>query len=266
MGAVFVSYRREDSEGQARALVLLLKQLVPRLSVFLDVDSVPLGLNFRKVIDERLDSSDVVLALIGKDWLDAIDVAEHRSLEDTRDYVRYEIAAAFKRNIPVTPVFLQGASPPPPERLPEDLKELAYRNGMELSHGRWESDVRELIRRLGLSERKSHARLFGVGVLGAAILLLTSWALWTRQPKVEMGALEYDTNLQDNDFSVVPDILASPQECSRKCSENAQCVAMTFVPRPDGSAAGDCWLKKKVGPRTRVRTMVSAVKLSSHPN
>lgn len=42
---------------------------------------------------------------------------------------------------------------PAAEQLPDDLKDLAYRNGFELSHNRWESDVRELIKRLGLGTR-----------------------------------------------------------------------------------------------------------------
>ena len=64
--------------------------------------------------------------------------------------MRQEIAVALKRNIPVTPVLLQGAPMPAQERLPDDLKDLAFRNGFELSHTRWHSDVREMAQRLGL--------------------------------------------------------------------------------------------------------------------
>jgi hypothetical protein len=39
---------------------------------------------------------------------------------------------------------------PTPEELPAEIRELAYRNGFELSHNRWESDVREMLRRLDL--------------------------------------------------------------------------------------------------------------------
>ena len=37
------------------------------------------------------------------------------------------------------------------ERLPDDLKDLVFRNGFELSHRRWRSDVRELVQRPGLA-------------------------------------------------------------------------------------------------------------------
>jgi hypothetical protein len=121
-------------------------------AVFMDVDSIALGQDFRHVLRNRLDSCDLMLALIGPGWLDAKDTAGNRRLESATDLVRQEIAAALKRNIPVTPVLLQGAQMPPPERLPEDIRELAYRNGFELGHSTWESDVSEMVRRLGLDK------------------------------------------------------------------------------------------------------------------
>jgi hypothetical protein len=151
MGAVFVIYLRGDSEGQARALSLELVRLLGKDSVFMDVDSIGLGRDFRQVLQERLASCQVMLALIGPSWLDAKDPSGARRLDSPTDFVRQEIAAALKRNIPVIPVLLQDAQIPPPERLPDDLKDLSYRNGFELGHSTWESDVREMVKRLGLS-------------------------------------------------------------------------------------------------------------------
>jgi len=151
MGAVFISYRRGDSEGQARALSIELGELIGKDSVFMDVDSIALGRDFRQVLQERLQACDILLALIGPGWLDAKDPAGNRRLDSPTDFVRQEIAAALRRNIPVTPVLLQGAPMPPPERLPDDLKDLAFRNGFELSHLRWESDVKEMFKRLDLA-------------------------------------------------------------------------------------------------------------------
>ena len=150
LGGIFISYRRGDSEGQARALSIELANYVGEGSVFIDVDSIALGRDFRQSLHESLESCDAVLALIGPNWLDIRDPAGRRRLDDPDDFVRQEIAAALKRNIPVTPVLLQGASMPAQERLPDDLKDLVFRNGFELSHMRWHSDVREMALRLGL--------------------------------------------------------------------------------------------------------------------
>ena len=152
MRTVFVSYRRGDSEGQARALNNDLVELIGKNSVFMDVDNIGLGQDFRHVLQERLESCDLLIALIGPGWLDAKDGEGNRRLENATDLVRHEIAAALKRNIPVIPVLLQGAEVPSPERLPEDIRELAYRHAFGLGHSTWESDVREMVRRLGLDK------------------------------------------------------------------------------------------------------------------
>lgn len=169
MSTVFVSYRRGDSEGQARALKNDLVELIGKTSVFMDVDNIAPGQDFRHVLHERLESCDLLLALIGPGWLDAKDGEGNRRLENATDLVRLEIAAALKRNIPVIPVLLQGVQVPSPERLPEDIRELAYRHAFGLGHSTWESDVREMVRRLGLEK----AAVSGAGTR----LVKTAWLL-----------------------------------------------------------------------------------------
>jgi TIR domain len=150
MGTVFINYRRDETAGEARALFNELVEIVGKNSVFMDVDNIALGRDFRQALHERLTSCDLMLVLIGRNWVDAKDESGRLRLEDPNDFVRLEISAALKRNIPVTPVLVQGARIPAAERVPDDLKDLVYRNGFELNHSRWESDVREMIRRLGL--------------------------------------------------------------------------------------------------------------------
>ena len=175
MGAVFVSYRRGDTEGQARALFNELADLIGRDSVFMDVDSIALGRDFRQILQERLGSCDLMLALIGPDWLDIKDASGKRRLENPADFVRQEIAAALRRNIPVTPVLVQGTQMPAPEQLPDDLKDLAYRNAFELSHTRWESDVAEMIKRLGLGKADAQESRPTVTVTGGSGQTRRDW-------------------------------------------------------------------------------------------
>jgi hypothetical protein len=148
MGSIFLSYRREDSEGQAGRLYDDLVAVFGSDSVFMDVAAIQPGRDFRKSIDQSLNSCGVFLSLIGKSWLTAKDASGQRRLDDPADFVRIETGAALKRDIPVIPVLVQGASAPKPDQLPDDLKELAFRNAVELTHPRWDSDIEVLIKAL----------------------------------------------------------------------------------------------------------------------
>lgn len=148
MGSIFLSYRREDAEGQAGRLYDDLVAVFGPDSVFMDVSAIEPGRDFRKAIDQSLNSCGVFLSLVGRSWLSAKDVSGQRRLDDPADFVHLETVAALGRDIPVIPVLVQGASMPKPDQLPDDLKDLAYRNAMELTHSRWDSDVQVLIRSL----------------------------------------------------------------------------------------------------------------------
>ncbi len=148
MGAIFLSYRRDDAEGQAGRLYDDLVAVFDPGAVFMDVAAIQPGRDFRKAIEQSLTSCGVFLTLIGKNWLTAKDESGRHRLEDPADFVRIEIAAALKRDIPVVPVLVQGATVPKPDQLSDDLKDLAFRNAIELTHSRWDSDVQVLINAL----------------------------------------------------------------------------------------------------------------------
>ena len=112
----------------------------------MDVAAIEPGRDFRKAIDEHVASCGVLLALIGKNWVDTRDQAGRRRLDDPLDFVHIETAAALKRDIPVVPVLVQGASMPRADELPADLADLAFRNAVELTRARWDSDMTGLIK------------------------------------------------------------------------------------------------------------------------
>jgi TIR domain len=165
MSSVFISYRRQTASGEARALY---NDLVARLgsdAVFMDVDNISLGRDFRGELQKTLAACDLMLVIIDKDWATAKDEKGQNRLENAGDFVRMEIEAALKRDIAVTPVLVDGAQMPTAKELPAEISDLAYRNGFELSHGRWESDVREMIRRLNLDVRERDGREAGRSAL-----------------------------------------------------------------------------------------------------
>jgi hypothetical protein len=146
--SIFVNYRRNDSEGEAGRLFDDLTSHFSDKSVFMDVAAIEPGRDFRKAIDQSVAACSILLAVIGQEWLGAKDAAGRRRLDDPNDFVRIELASALRRDIPVVPVLVRGAKMPHVDQLPDDLKELAYRNAVELTHARWKSDVQVLIRAL----------------------------------------------------------------------------------------------------------------------
>jgi hypothetical protein len=114
----------------------------------MDVAAIEPGRDFRKAIDQSVATCSVLLALIGQDWLESKDALGRKRLDDVNDFVRIELASALRRDIPVIPVLVRGAKMPHAEQLPDDLKDLAYRNAVELTHARWKSDVQVLIQAL----------------------------------------------------------------------------------------------------------------------
>lgn len=148
LGAIFISYRRSDSEGEAGRLSDVLTHHFNDQAVFMDVDAIQPGRDFRKAIEESIQACAVLLTVIGPDWLDARSPTGERRLDEPNDYVRLEISAALRRDIPVIPVLVRGARVPQPEQLPPEIADLAYRNGLSLTHSRWKSDLQHLIQAL----------------------------------------------------------------------------------------------------------------------
>jgi TIR domain len=124
---IFVSYRREG-------------------------DAIRLGVDFVEVINEEVAKCDVLLALIGRSWLDAQNEADQRVLDNPDDFVRLEIAAALKRKIPVIPILVDGAKIPPANRLPEELQGLARRNALDLRNASFKADMDRLVQQLKTSK------------------------------------------------------------------------------------------------------------------
>jgi len=145
---VFISYRRDDSAGQAGRIQDRLEREFGRDLLFMDVDAIPLGMNFVKILHEEVAKCGVLLAVIGPNWLDVRDEDGNRRLDNPNDFVRLEIAAALQRDIPVIPILLDGAKVPKAAQLPKDLEELALRNGLDVRHASFHYDMDRLIRGL----------------------------------------------------------------------------------------------------------------------
>src|SRR5579862_3711916 len=118
MPRVMISYRRQDSLPFAGRLADNLNAEFGSKNVFMDIDSIEPGLNFVQVLERELDSCDVVLAVIGPNWLTASAEGSRSRLHDPNDFVRMELDRALQRNIRIIPVLVGGANLPSSDQIP----------------------------------------------------------------------------------------------------------------------------------------------------
>src|ERR1700730_8699201 len=135
MAKIILSYRRSDSEAIAGRIRDKLVSHYGDDSVFMDIDSIPFGLDFREHVKNALLENDILIAVIGPKWMGP-DVNNRSRINEETDPVRIELETALKRNIPVVPVLVGGASMPLPAELPDGLKDLPFRNAAQIDAGR----------------------------------------------------------------------------------------------------------------------------------
>ncbi len=150
VNGIFISYRREDSAGHAGRLFDRLAARFGRGSVFMDVEGIEAGVDFVETIEKAVGGCAVLLAVIGRGWLDSTDSQGRRRLDDPQDFIRLETSSALARNVRVIPVLVEGARIPRSEDLPDDLRTITRRQALELRDSRWEDDIQALI---GVLER-----------------------------------------------------------------------------------------------------------------
>jgi hypothetical protein len=195
MASVFISYRRNDCPGQAGRLYDRVVARVGSDQVFMDISAIGPGKDFTEEIERAIGSCDILLALIGKDWLDSED-REGRRLEHPDDLVRFEIATALRNpGVRVIPVLIEGARMPAAGQLPADLQTLARRNAFELRDEHWRHDVDRLLDEVAPRRRARAAAIAAAGVALIAVIALVVMNL----PSPDPGPLPACADHRDND-------------------------------------------------------------------
>jgi hypothetical protein len=129
-----LSYRRDDSKWIAGRIFDRLEGHYGKDNVFMDIDAIPLGLDFREHLQQSLQRCDILLAIVGPRWLGA-DEHGHRAIADETDWVRIEIETALSKQIPVIPILIDRIRMPKATELPESLRNFAFRQAAEVDSG-----------------------------------------------------------------------------------------------------------------------------------
>jgi hypothetical protein len=141
---IAISYRRADTEVMTGRIRDRLADRYGEDAVFMDIDNIPFGKDFRVHISEAIVQSDILLVIVGQRWLGA-GRGGTRRIDDETDFVRLEVETAISNAIPIIPVLVGSARMPQPAQLPESLKNFAFLNAAPVATGR---DFRQHIERL----------------------------------------------------------------------------------------------------------------------
>ncbi len=228
-GKIFISYRRADSQWAAARLYDNLTHAFPDDRIFMDVEQIAPGQDFVDVLEHQVGACDVFLALIGPEWLSLQAANGARRLDDAKDFVRVEIAAALQRDETLTiPILLDNATPPRAEDLPDDLKPLARRHFARLTHEGFRSELPPLQDAIAAALAKGAAARIAARpvrakrnwkrpvMIGLAVLAL-----------IGAGAFATQRLMRPADPAGTPDLMAF-KECP-ECPEMIAIPAGSFV-------------------------------------
>lgn len=153
---IFISYRRADSQVFADRIYDRLAKDFPPNSVFYDLFSIELGVDFANVIRQTLSDCAVVLVVIGRQWTTVAnpETGEKR-LFDVNDFVRLEVETALNHpEVRVIPLLVDGATMPTYAEIPASLKRLVQINGTVIRPGRdFHEDMNVVVKQVRKAQR-----------------------------------------------------------------------------------------------------------------
>lgn len=162
MAKIFINYRTGDEPNVAVLLKRELSTVFDANEVFLATRMIPAGDDFERVLLRQVRGAAVLLAVVGRRWLDAPGTDGGRALDDPGDWVRREIAEALVNGVHVVPVLVGETARLTNALLPADIARLATCQFLRFRHEDFEADldtvVAELTALLGDARRDERGR------------------------------------------------------------------------------------------------------------
>ena len=232
--AVFISYRRDDTQSFARDLHKHLAAGFGYSRVFMDRAEIRAGQNWADRLNQELARSTVMLALIGPQWLSLSGDAHRRRIDSPKDWVRREIKTSLLGDKELIPIYVGGAAPiENPAALPRDLAKLTSLEPVVLTEKSWNDGMASLTRRLeqfGLRAARPDfrlpARLKKVAPLSPAEIEagLATVPLWTltgeeRRIPYAAGPIPHSELYREYEFERFEDATAFMAEASAEINE-----------------------------------------------
>jgi DNA-binding beta-propeller fold protein YncE len=189
---IFLSYRRDDSQGFAGRIYDRMAAHFGPGAVFRDINDIEPGRPWEEAIDEAIDYCDVFVLLIGGEWLDATDDQGSRRLEDPEDRHRREIETAVGREIRIFVALMEDAEMPSRRQLPAEssgLSEVPALHALRIADYAFDYGMEQLIGSIERAVRQARESVVerGPPAVPAGEAPPTAEAAPTREPEVPVG-------------------------------------------------------------------------------
>ncbi|PNY36344.1 hypothetical protein C2E31_13510 [Rhodopirellula baltica] len=215
---LFISYRRDDTRDLSALLSDRLRRRYGKANVFLDSASIGAGSEWRKLLITELHTCDVLIAVIGDDWLELRDDQGQRRIDNPEDEVRREIVTALDRGIPVVPLLAEGTKMPERESLPEPLRRLHERQWIEVRSDQYfDNDVNLLCNHIDVLRKSNrHLKMALAGTTAIVLVLVgTVIGLSFRRPHDTPQNSDQTANASSDPLPVSPtDVVRAQSEGS----------------------------------------------------
>ena len=163
---IFISYRRDDSQGFARSIHDRLAQHFGPDAVFRDINDIEPGRPWAEAIDHALASCDVFVLLIGRRWLEATDDEGNRRLDDPEDRHRREIETAVNRRVRIFVALMEDAHMPRRKELPQwspgdeprGLQLVPALHALRIADHAFDYGIEELVTNIERATEQTHTR------------------------------------------------------------------------------------------------------------
>lgn len=181
MPKIVISYRRSDSKEITGHIYDRLCRRFGKRSVFMDIDNIPAGVDFRAHVDKALQNADVLLAVVGPGWLN-VQPSGQTTLHN--DWVGVEVGTGLKtKDLRIIPVLVRGAQMPAPEALPPPLRNFVYLNAVKVDSGQdFDLYMGRLIRAI---DNRPAWMGWAIAACVAVLLIGASAAVWQFMPRSE---------------------------------------------------------------------------------
>ncbi|HEX2870875.1 MAG TPA: toll/interleukin-1 receptor domain-containing protein [Polyangiaceae bacterium] len=154
---MFFNYRRDDAGFAGDRIYDALTREFGEGAIVRDINHIGAGQNIEREVVALIRGAEVMLAVIGPEWMRMFGERRRKAVDGVRDWVAFELETALDSRAHVIPLLIGSTELPTGMDLPSNLQALFERNALRIRGGNdFERDIERL--KIGLWQIHRHSR------------------------------------------------------------------------------------------------------------